>query len=435
MNLPRPIRVPFPGIRPSAPWGGDVLRDRQRRLLYGGALVVTAGLTLLGSHVMAHSYGVNGTLALLLALAQAAPLLPAVTRPLAAWWIMTAADVAGSLVILQAHQLAGNSWPWPPAVLAGQLVLLIAVARRERRLTLVTVWLVLTVSGFAVAAGSAAHRDSSDTLLSLLGGGVLLVVGALRERHDAQQRVVEQQLINQSERARRTLLEERARIARELHDVVAHHMSVITVQADSAPYRIAGLAPAALQEFAAIAGTARRSLAEMRMLLGVLRGEDAEQERAPQPGLDDVPRLIEATSRIGVPAELCLGDEVVAPGGPLPQAVELSAYRIVQEALANVVRHAPGAHTRVEVGLCPKGSDLTVLVVNDAPPHPSPSLEVAGTGHGLVGMRERVRLVSGTLETGPTSGGGFRVAARLPLLGLPELPDLPSLPDKDTLTP
>ncbi|MFE7122361.1 sensor histidine kinase, partial [Streptomyces sp. NPDC057654] len=225
--------------------------------------------------------------------------------------------------------------------------------------------------------------------------------------------------VSEAERARRTLLEERARIAREMHDVVAHHMSVITVQADSAPYRLGGVPPETGEEFAAIAATARESLTEMRRLLGALRGTDgrggtgtAGVERAPQPGLAELDRLAESTVRAGVPVELS-----VEPGpdtAPVPGAVDLSAYRVVQESLANVVRHAPGAATRVSVA--PDRTGVSVVIVN-APSAavPGAPLESGGTGHGLVGMRERVRLLGGTLEAGPLPDGGFRVAARFPL--------------------
>lgn len=147
----------------------------------------------------------------------------------------------------------------------------------------------------------------------------------------------------------------------------------------------------------------------MRRLLTVLRSEGTDGERAPQPGLDRVQQLVEATVRAGLPAELSLA----AGLGDVPQAVDLSAYRIVQEALANVVRHAPGAPTRISVTA--DGGHLTVLVVNGPARRPGSPLETAGTGHGLVGMRERVRLTGGTLDTGPLPDGGFRVAARLPL--------------------
>lgn len=195
-------------------------------------------------------------------------------------------------------------------------------------------------------------------------------------------------------------------------------MSVITVQADSAPYRISGLPEQAHEEFAAIAASARESLTEMRRLLTLLRSDGTEGERAPQPGLDRVQQLVEATVRAGLPAELSLSARLP----DVPQAVDVSAYRIVQEALANVIRHAPGARTRISV--TSDGAHLTVLVVNDRAEQPDSPLETSGTGHGLVGMRERVRLTGGTLDTGPLPDGGFRVAARLPLTpATPEAPE------------
>ena len=199
-------------------------------------------------------------------------------------------------------------------------------------------------------------------------------------------------------------------------------MSVITVQADSAPYRLTGLDEAARGEFASIASSARESLSEMRRLLAVLRSDGSGEEggeRAPQPGVDRLQQLVEATVRAGLPARLSLAAELPA----LPPAVDLSAYRIVQEALANVVRHAPGAATRISVTCDDR--HLTVVVVNGPAAGRTSPLEASGTGHGLVGMRERVRLTGGSLDTGPLPDGGFRVAARLPLDCASPAPDSP----------
>ncbi|MDI9885860.1 sensor histidine kinase [Streptomyces sp. HNM0645] len=360
-------------------------------------------------NVLAQDYRLGGAVAGALATAQTAPLLLAVTRPLQAWWIVLAADVLGAIVLLGADGTEGRSWPWPPMTVVGYLLLMLCLGLRERRRTLVAVWLVTGAAGFLFELVSQRLSDGVHVLLFVLGGIVLLVADTLRTRGEVQRRLAEQETISEAERARRTLLEERARIARELHDVVAHHMSVITVQADSAPYRIGGLPGAAQEEFATIAAGARESLTEMRRLLAVLRSEGSEGERAPQPGLGRLQQLVEATVRAGVPAELSLPADL----GDVPQALDLSAYRIVQEALANVVRHAPGAATRVSVGA--DGAHLTVLVVNGPAAEPVSPLETSGTGHGLVGMRERVRLTGGTLDTGPLPDGGFRVAARMPL--------------------
>ncbi|CAL9405088.1 sensor histidine kinase [Streptomyces sp. enrichment culture] len=400
---------------PGKPLLGQAESPWVRRIPYVLALALVASLLPVTVVVLINDYGVNGGIAGLLATAQTAPLLMAVSRPLQAWWVVLAADVLGALVTVNPVLAAGRPWPWTPMVVVGYLGLMLTVGLREQRRTLVSVWLVTGAAGFALELSGGSHGPGHlHLVLFVLSGVVLLITGTLRERGDAQRRLVEQETISEAERARRTLLEERTRIARELHDVVAHHMSVITVQADSAPYRIEGLSDAAREEFSSIASSARESLTEMRRLLMVLRSENTEGERAPQPGIDRVQQLVEATIRAGLPVRLSLAADL----GPVPQAVDLSAYRIVQEALANVVRHAPGARTRVSLSRSPNEQWLIVLVVNGAPAQstsPRSPVETSGTGHGLIGMRERVRLTGGSLDTGPLPDGGFCVAARLPL--------------------
>ncbi|WP_406211844.1 sensor histidine kinase [Streptomyces decoyicus] len=403
---------------PGTPLFGSVQKPWLRRLPYLVAFGFAVSLLPTTITILSHDYGLDGGLAGALATAQTAPLLLAVTRPLQAWWVIFTADILCALALTGADGVAGRAWPWPPMVIVGYLALMVALSLRERSRTLIAVWLTTGVAGILFEPRTPDGSDGTWVLLFVLTGVVLMMGATLRERGDTQRKLIEQETISEAERARRTLLEERTRIARELHDVVAHHMSVITVQADSAPYRLSGLPREAEEEFGSIAATARESLAEMRRLLGVLRSEETERhggpEKAPQPGIGMLPKLVEGTVRAGVPVELSLPEDRV----PLEPAVDLSAYRIVQEALANVVRHAPGARTRVSVTTAADGSRLTVLVVNSPPPAPSaPSapLETTGTGHGLIGMRERVRLVDGSLDTGPLPDGGFRVAAQLPL--------------------
>ncbi|WP_327175573.1 sensor histidine kinase [Streptomyces sp. NBC_01335] len=394
---------------PVTPLLADAPRRWQRMIPYAVVLALTSALLPVTINVLTHDRGLPGALAATLAVAQTLPLLLLAHRPLQVWWVTFLASVAGALALLAEPQGPYTVWPWPPTVIVGQLFVLLALGLRETRRTLVAVWLATGAAGLVLYSLAPDRGNASALLLFVLGAVVLMAGAAVRERGVAQRRLVEQETISAEERARRTLLEERARIARELHDVVAHHMSVITVQADSAPYRVAGLSEETREEFASIAASARESLAEMRRLLTVLRGDGTSGERAPQPGLDRLQQLVEATVRTGLPVELALAAEL----GEVPPAVDLSAYRIVQEALANVVRHAPGAPTRVSVRA--DDGHLTVLVVNSPPPRPGSPLETSGTGHGLVGMRERVRLTGGTLDTGPLPDGGFRVAARLPL--------------------
>lgn len=394
-----------------------------RGLPWAVAFVLCVALLPTTIRVLTADYGLNGGVAAVLAVAQAAPLLLAVVRPLRAWYVVFAADVAGALALLAVDFEDRLLWPFPPMQIVGYVGLCLALGLRERRRTLIRVWLVTAAANVALGFAAPHGFGARDLLFTILGGIALLLGGALRERSDAQRRLAEQETISEAERGRRTLLEERARIARELHDVVAHHMSVITVQADTAEYRHDGLPPQLREEFTSIAATARQSLGEMRRLLGVLRNEDARGELVPQPGLAQIGPLVEATERASGRVDFTPCDAEV------PEAVGLSAYRIVQEALANVVRHAPGAHTRVSLSVsdptapasdptAPAVPQLTVLVVNGPPPEASGGpLEASGTGHGLVGMRERVRIIGGTLDAGPLPDGGFRVAALLPLTG------------------
>ncbi|MEU6867983.1 histidine kinase [Streptomyces sp. NPDC046876] len=407
--------------RPGEPLFAQAPKAWQRMLPYAVVAVFVVTLVPVTIAVLTNDYRAGGGWAGALGVAQTVPLLLAVTRPLSAWALVLGADTAGALVLLQADAVAGHSWPWPPMTIVGYLVLMICLGLRESVRTLVGVWLATGAVGTVLGFFEPGGVTNTVGLLFVLSGAFLAVTGSLRGIGDAQQRIAEQESISEAERARRTLLEERARIARELHDVVAHHMSVITVQADSAPYRLPGMAEPVREEFAAIAAGARESLGEMRRLLTVLRGEGANGgigaqaagggELAPQPGIGRIPQLVEATVRAGQPVELSLaaGAQKAAP-----PAVDLSAYRIVQEALANVVRHAPGARTRVSVTYDER--EVLVLVVNGPAAGEVPALESSGgTGHGLVGMRERVRLTGGTLDAGPLPDGGFRVAARLSL--------------------
>jgi signal transduction histidine kinase len=200
---------------------------------------------------------------------------------------------------------------------------------------------------------------------------------------------------------------ERARIARELHDVVAHHISMISVQAETARLTVPGMPEDGAKRLLAIGETARTALTEMRRLLGVLR-EDAGSEptRRPQPGLQQLLELIDETrASAGSNTRLI----VRGPVAPLDPGVELAAYRIVQEALTNARRHAPGAAVDVELVYA---ADSLLVRVRDNGPGAPPGPEASG--HGLLGMRERVASVGGTLRTGPAPVNGFLIEATLP---------------------
>ena len=212
--------------------------------------------------------------------------------------------------------------------------------------------------------------------------------------------------------AERAAARERARIARELHDVVVHHVSVIAVQAGAARVvaRRGGPTADTQQALTDVEATARQALGELRQLLGVLRHNGDPPARAPAPGLDQLGHLLDDVRRAGLPVEASTeGDPV-----PLPPAVDMSAYRIVQEALTNVLKHAGCAPTSVVIGYT--GQDLRIKVANGRPAG-HPSRAGPGSGQGLAGMRERVAMFGGELHAGLSPGGGFTVSARIPLDG------------------
>jgi len=204
------------------------------------------------------------------------------------------------------------------------------------------------------------------------------------------------------------VLEERARIARELHDVVAHHMSLIAVRAETAPYRLSDLSESARAEFGSLSDVAREALTEMRRLLGVLRN-DEPAGLAPQPQLSDLPALVETARQAGVTVELSAPQAL----DQVPSGVALCAYRIVQESLTNASQHAPGAAVTVSVDH--EAGAVLLRVANGPGGLGGPSPSELRPGHGLTGMRERVALLGGSLSAGPAPDGGYVVSAVLPI--------------------
>ncbi|MFF1379850.1 sensor histidine kinase [Streptomyces sp. NPDC058308] len=215
----------------------------------------------------------------------------------------------------------------------------------------------------------------------------------------------------QDERARREVAEERGRIARELHDVVAHHMSVISVQAGLATFVFGSDPATARAALGTIAGTSGEALEELRRMLRVLRAEDAEHDdgtpAAPMPGLSRLDEMVERVRGGGVPVEL----RVTGTPRPLAPGVELCAYRVVQEALTNVLKHARGAAATVELAY--RRRHIEVSVTNDGEGVIQDRVRT-GSGHGLIGMRERAKLYGGAISIGPLSEGGFAVRLTLP---------------------
>jgi signal transduction histidine kinase len=320
-----------------------------------------------------------------------------VSHPLIAWRV-------GYLIFLLFPLVGGNdAIRWPMAIAI--LVCYWTAGRRHGR---AAAWAMCLLNLLLVWAFM--HGQEGPLLATV---AVLVIQVALdativsrRTGHALAEQVAQSALDD----AHRALLEERTRIAREMHDVVAHHMSLIAVQAETAPYRLDDLSENTKEEFAALSATAREALNDVRRLLGVLRS-DGPAERSPQPKLADVTTLVNASRRAGVSIDLSMPadeDAIVS------HAVGLCAYRIVQEAIANASRHAPGAWVQVAVERDP---DVLRLDILNGPPATDgqASRDSERPGHGIAGMRERVALLGGSLTAEPNILGGFAVSAVLPL--------------------
>ena len=277
---------------------------------------------------------------------------------------------------------------------------------------------VLERLGLAVVVGGAAivvQNNPDHTAGELVFIPLLFAIGwlagfALRERAEQAEAAEERATHAERERdaaARIAVAEERARIARELHDIVAHAVSVMVLQVGAVRHKL----PETLAEDAvALRGveqTGRTALAEMRRLLGAMRRDGDDLELAPQPGLDNLDSLLEEIGRAGLPVRLHVDGQPFA----LPQGIDLSAYRIVQEGLTNALKHARASHADVTV--CYRPDELQIEVRDNG----EGSSTSDGHGHGLVGIRERVKIYGGEMTAGTTTGGGFILSTRLPLSG------------------
>ncbi|MEO6089481.1 MAG: histidine kinase [Umezawaea sp.] len=297
-----------------------------------------------------------------------------------------------------AHTGPESVWglPWTIGLMVAVGFLLYRIALRHNA---VVVAVVLAVTIVATRPRLADWGDAPLPAVLALGAVVLGTV--LRRRREADR-------VRRAEQTRLAALEERTSIARELHDVVSHHMSALVLRTNAVSYRLPGLAPAVLDELDVIQRMARDGLTEMRRMLVVLRADDGDGA-APQPGLSDVEGMVARFRVTG--AEISLQVDV----GSVPAGVGLSAYRIVQEALSNSGRHAPGGAVSVEITT--RGDVLWVEVRNAAATRPALDDDPARLRHGLAGMAERVRVLGGELTAGPTPVGGFAVVADLPLHG------------------
>ncbi|MEA2284061.1 MAG: hypothetical protein QOJ21_104 [Solirubrobacteraceae bacterium] len=248
--------------------------------------------------------------------------------------------------------------------------------------------------------------------VSIISGGVWATGRMVRSRRQLAAALADRNVLlehEQEARARQAVAEERTRIARELHDVVAHSVSVMVVQAGAERRALGDERQSTREVLEAIEETGRQALTEMRRLLGMLRKDDDELALAPQPSMEHLELLVSQVREAGMPVQLELEGEPV----PLPPGVDLSAYRIVQEALTNALKHAGPARARVRVRY--RHDELELEILDDGPGPLAATNGADPDGHGLVGMRERVSLFGGDLAAGQRREGGYAVRARLPL--------------------
>jgi signal transduction histidine kinase len=376
--------------------------DRWGDVAVAGAVAALTQVDLWG-HAPAtmHVVGGRGVLAVLLLL---------VTLPLAVRRRAPAATLlmaAGAIVV--AAFLVSHSNGVPVEVFLALLLAFYSVGAHcdDRRSYFVGVVAVAAIAAADLARPGSFSASGTRPSAWLAFAIAWLVGRDLRRRRqrvaDLEDRAAQLER-EREEQAQRAVAEERGRIARELHDVIAHGVSVIVVQAQAGPHlvddpqRVVGV-------FRAIESSGRDALVELRRLLGILRSEDQELAIGPQPGLGSLQSLLEQMRTAGLPVRLRIEGEPVH----LPAGIDLSAYRIVQEALTNVVKHAGDAAAEVVIRYAPRALELAI--VDDG--HGRAAAR-NGAGHGLIGMRERVALYSGTLEAGTQNGGGYAVRARLP---------------------
>lgn len=368
--------------------------------------VAAAALAATGWPLLATVHGLPVLGAMVLGLGYPAALVLAVRSPTAGLGLATFCAVG---TVVATHDAAGSApWPWPITALLAHCALLTLLSLRYR-------W-PWPVAGWAVAAGLTISAWTFDPrgldgnaivsgVVMMAVGTCLVVLGILvRLWFVNTRRIREVESLSADEVRRRRELQDRTRIARELHDVVAHSMSVITVQATTARYRTAGVTEEIQAEFDDIASSSRRALREMRELLGILRGED-DAPTTPLPDMTDLDSLVQSTRTSG--AEISYARH----GGDVPATVGLTAYRVVQEALSNALRHAPGSSIEVEVSV--DEAAVTIHVENS--PAPAPHQPSPGSGLGLSGLHERVTALGGHATAEPTERGGFIVRAQLPI--------------------
>jgi signal transduction histidine kinase len=365
------------------------------------AAAVLVALSARGAAIRSANFALSAPIAVGVAVLAAGPVAVRRLWPAAVFAVALAANSVAAAV-----GVSGD-----PAIAVALALYSIAVSRPPRR-SVPMAALALVVSAAAEATGMLAspHPATWQAGLDLVAATVTILAAAWAIGTSRRAQLLYEARAAQ-QATRRAVADERLRIARELHDVITHSMSLITVKASVANYLTDTRPEEVRAALTVIETTGRGALTEMRRMLGVLRADGdtftlSDGERAPAPGLDDLAALAEHAAEAGVHVDLD-----VPTVHDLPDGVALGAYRIVQESLTNVVKHAAPTRCRVRVGLT--GQDVLIDVTDAGPGRPAQP--AAAGGQGIIGMRERAALFGGEFEAGPRPEGGFRVTARLPL--------------------
>jgi signal transduction histidine kinase len=369
----------------------------------GLAVLAVAG-PLLGPRSV---FGEVAPVAILLLLLQTLPLIARRRAPLAVFAITLTATLA--------HAAFGA--PGQAESFGSLLALYTVASLRDRRTAIAATIATIVTIVIAVSLREAPTANLPAVAQNTIAIVVAAILGDATRARRLYARALEERsailLSEREERARLAVSEERERIARELHDVVAHHLSVVVIQAGAGLRAFERRPEKAREALTAIDSTARQALGEMRRMLGFLSVDAGGRNLAPMPGLAQLESLVEQVRSAGLPVELSME----GPARALDPGVDLSAYRIIQEALTNTLRHAGDARARVSITYEP--SALRLEVVDDGRngtgAHPVRAIETKHDGRGLIGMRERVALFGGELEVGPQATGGYRVRARIPI--------------------
>lgn len=405
------------GVEATAPFSSvNLWRLKGISWVWLGTAAVCIALLAVGAPLNMSLYQMALPFALGMAILHSASLGLTAARPVA--------GVIVSLIPMAVMPLASDpvgAAPMPFSVVAmiTQVLVICIAGLRVHWMVSAAGWLASVMVGvilnyLTMPNGQSLGAQNNVVIFAAVSGGLMVAAVVVQQWQHLRAELAAERSVSAEEQSRRRLAEERARIARELHDVVAHGMSVVVVQATTARYRHAGLSEELKQEFDDIAANSRRAMTEMRSMLGSLRNSEAGRELGPQPTLADLPQLFASARSTGVliPEPVLTDIE----NHDIGEIIALTSYRIVQEALSNVIRHAPGATVQVRFTVI--GGLLEISVVNSSSGVGMVMAQLdkgAHVGQGLIGMRERAAIVGGSVVCAPTSDGGFSVTAKLPL--------------------